>query len=83
MGKKTAERLILELRDKMPEVDASEGRTAAVDPAQSLADDLVSALMNLGFPRPQSEKEVSAVVADDPDAQFEDALKSVLRKLSG
>lgn len=83
VGKKTAERLILELRDKMPEVAASEGPTSAADPGRGLADDLVSALGNLGFPRPQAEKEVAAVVADDAEAKFEDALKRVLRKLSG
>ena len=85
VGKKTAERLILELRDKMPELAASEDRTAAAstDPARTLADDLVSALLNLGFARQQSESDVDAVVASDPDAKFEDALKIVLRKLSG
>ncbi|GMR21989.1 MAG: Holliday junction branch migration protein RuvA [Acidobacteriota bacterium] len=84
VGKKTAERLILELRDKMPELAASEDPTRGTsDPARTLADDLVSALLNLGFARPQSEKEVESVVAGDPDAKFEDALKNVLRKLSG
>jgi len=85
VGKKTAERLILELRDKMPELAANEDRTtgASADPARMLADDLVSALLNLGFPRPQSEKEVEVVVDGDPDVKLEDALKNVLRKLSG
>lgn len=85
VGKKTADRLILELRDKMPQVSAGEGRpaTASLDPARTLADDLISALLNLGFPRPLSEKGVEQVVANNPDATFEDALKSVLRKLSG
>jgi Holliday junction DNA helicase RuvA len=85
VGKKTAERLILELRDKMPELAASEDRTtaASADPARTLADDLVSALLNLGFARQQSESDVEAVVANDPDVKFEDALKIVLRKLSG
>ena len=84
VGKKTAERLILELRDKMPELAANEDRTtgASADPARMLADDLVSALLNLGFARQQSESDVEAVVASDPDAKFEDALKNVLRKLS-
>jgi len=85
VGKKTAERLILELRDKMPELVASDERTGAppADPVRGLVDDLVSALSNLGFPRPQSEKAVEDVVGADPDIEFEDALKSVLRKLSG
>lgn len=85
VGKKTAERLILELRDKMPELAATDERRGAppADPVRGLVDDLVSALSNLGFPRPQSEKAVEDVVGADPDIEFEDALKSVLRKLSG
>ena len=85
VGKKTAERLILELRDKMPEVVASDARGSAADrgPTQTLSEDLISALSNLGFPRPQAEKEVQAVVGENPDVAFEDALKSVLRKLAG
>jgi Holliday junction DNA helicase RuvA len=87
VGKKTAERLILELRDKMPQIaasEAAEAKTSALssEPAQTLADDLISALSNLGFPRAQSEKGVEAIVATDPDAKFEDALKNVLRNLS-
>lgn len=85
VGKKTADRLILELRDKMPQVAAagSPEADASGAPVPRVADDLVSALMNLGFPGPLSEKEVAAELADNPDTKFEDALKNVLRKLSG
>ena len=84
VGRKTAERLILELRDKMPEVAAREGRPGAQeDERPSMADDLISALVNLGFPRASSEKEVEAVVREGLPASFEDALKRVLRKLTG
>jgi Holliday junction DNA helicase RuvA len=85
VGKKTAERLILELRDKMPEVAAHDDGGAREDThvASSLGEDLLSALMNLGFPRPQSEKAALAVARDEPELSFEDALKRVLRELSG
>lgn len=83
VGRKTADRLILELRDKMPAVAAAEGRAGELDPLRALTDDLLSALSNLGFPRPQAEQEVRAVVNEDPEASFEDALKNVLRRLSG
>ena len=87
VGKKTAERLILELRDKMPEiaaVDADGGVGGrAPDPATALGDDLISALLNLGFPKPQAEKTVRATTRDQPELTFEDALKKVLRELSG
>jgi Holliday junction DNA helicase RuvA len=84
VGRKTAERLVLELRDKMPEVSGAAAEAAAKgEPAGSLAEDLVSALVNLGFPRASAEKEVEQVVLEDRDAPFETALKAVLRRLSG
>ncbi len=84
VGTKTAERLILELRDKMPEVAAYDNGVARedTDPASSLGEDLISALVNLGFPRPQSEKAALAVARGEPELSFEDALKRVLRELS-
>ncbi len=85
VGKKTAERLILELRDKMPELAAYDNGVAREDTdlASSLGEDLISALVNLGFARPQSEKAALAVARDEPELSFEDALKRVLRELSG
>lgn len=85
VGKKTAERLILELRDKMPEVAAGDeaDTPTATSSARSLADDLLSALLNLGFPRALAETKVEAVVTSAPDIAFEDALKKALRELSG
>lgn len=85
VGKKTAERLVVELRDKMPAVAAAAGAAppTPVSHAQSLVDDLLSALVNLGFPRAQAEKSVEGVVREDPETSFEEALKKVLRKLSG
>ena len=85
VGKKTAERLILELRDKMPEVAAGDEADipTAISSGRSLADDLLSALLNLGFPRALAETKVEAVVTSAPDIDFEDALKKALRELSG
>jgi Holliday junction DNA helicase RuvA len=84
VGKKTAERLVVELRDKMPQVEASSAATPATPSTgiQSLVNDLLSALSNLGFARAQAEKSVEAIVREDPDVTFEEALKRVLRKLS-
>lgn len=85
VGKKTAERLILELRDKLSEVAAGEGRPDEIeaDAPGSMSDDLVSALVNLGFPRAACEKQVQSFVSTEPESSFEDALKAVLRDLSG
>ena len=85
VGKKTAERLILELRDKLPEVASEDGADipTASSSARSFTHDLLSALLNLGFPRALAERKVEAVVTSAPDIAFEDALKKALRELSG
>jgi Holliday junction DNA helicase RuvA len=86
VGKKTAERLVLELRDKMPAVFAGAGgetATATPSPASTLADDLVSALANLGYSRPEVEKGVERAIQDEPAGRFEDLLRHSLRVLSG
>ena len=85
VGKKTAERLILELRDKLPEVAAGDRADipTASSSARSFTHDLLSALLNLGFPRALAETKVEAVVTSAPDIAFEEALKKALRELSG
>jgi len=59
VGKKTAERMVLELRDKLPAVAAEAGDAAAPPAALSAIDqDVLSALLNLGCARPQAETAV-------------------------
>jgi Holliday junction DNA helicase RuvA len=86
VGKKTAERLVVELRDKMAEIGPIAGEEAPIaplGPVESLREDLLSALANLGFPRASAEKSVEAALREEPEISFEGALKRVLRKLSG
>lgn len=83
VGRKTAERLVLELKDKMPAVLASDAVAAAAAPASRLEDDLVSTLANLGYSRPEAQKGVERALKDEPDARFEDLLRRSLRLLSG
>ncbi len=83
IGKKTAERIVLELRDRvahlgLPAPDAS---GAAAAPGNRLRDDLHSALQNLGYHRPLVEKAVESALAADADPTFEHALKAALREL--
>src|ERR1044072_7974921 len=82
IGKKTAERIVLELKDRLRDVgtvniDGAEQKTTG----DQLRDDLLSALENLGYHRPLAEKAVDAARARDGDAAFEDALKGALREL--
>jgi Holliday junction DNA helicase RuvA len=77
VGKKTAERMVLELRDKVQGLAAGmPGATAPPD------DDLVSALVNLGYKRNPAERAVVAARRDLPDAEFPELLRASLKQLS-
>jgi holliday junction DNA helicase RuvA len=60
IGKKTAERMVLELRDKLPALSGEEvtGATPAADALSPVDQDVLSALLNLGCARPQAEAAV-------------------------
>jgi Holliday junction DNA helicase RuvA len=82
IGKKTAERIVLEMKDRLRDVAPADVGAGAQQPSgDRLRDDLVSALENLGYHRPLAEKAVEAVRARDGAAAFEDALKGALREL--
>jgi Holliday junction DNA helicase RuvA len=80
VGKKTADRMVLELADKVanlaPETPA--GETAAVS-----ADDVVSALVNLGYRRAEAERAVDAISRIGPPKDFGEFLKEALKRLTG
>jgi Holliday junction DNA helicase RuvA len=81
IGKKTAERITLELRDRLPAsiMAPRAAGAAADDPAAALRDDLLSALMNLGYHRPLAEKAVDAALKEEPGAAFETTFRRALR----
>jgi len=82
VGKKTAERIGLELKDRLPAVlQTPEPAPQTASPADQMRDDLLSALINLGYQRPAAEKALDRVLDESPDSGFEAALKSTLRKL--
>lgn len=83
VGKKTAERLVLELKDKMQGLAATEEEAPATPPVSSAREDLVSALVHLGYSRPEAEKGVDRALKDDGTGRFEDILRRTLRILSG
>jgi Holliday junction DNA helicase RuvA len=78
VGKKTAERIVLELRDKLDFLGA--GETAALRPAalSALEQDVVSALLNLGCARAAAEAAVRKVKAQDPPDAFEPFFRRAL-----
>ncbi len=81
VGKKTAERIVLELREKMRELAAGlpEESAAAAAPADQ---DVVSALVNLGYKANLAERAVAEVRREKPDAPFNDLLRASLNRLS-
>jgi len=89
VGKKAAERLLLELRDKLGA--AKPGKAPAGDPAATAGDapeserlDAVSALTNLGYTNDQAERAVDRALGQlDSDVSLESILKSALRGLNG
>ena len=82
VGKKTAERIILEMRDKVVGLVSDEYEVVAGGVSGSLQRDVVSALVNLGYSRPVAEKAVTQVLNEDPTDQFETLLRKTLRKTS-
>lgn len=80
VGKKTAERLVVELRDKVRELAADLPEPAA---ASGGADaDVVSALVNLGYKAAQAERAVGEVRRERPQASFDELLRASLNRLS-
>lgn len=64
IGKKTAERLIIELRDKFKNIDTSSFDHSKLNKSCSIASDAIAALMNLGYNSAQAQKAVKSVLQD-------------------
>jgi Holliday junction DNA helicase RuvA len=78
VGKKTAERICVELRDRLPKtIEAS-----PASPADSLREDLISALANLGYHRQAIDKSLDKLVSGKDAPRFEDVLRAALKDLS-
>ena len=83
IGKKTAERIVLELKDRLTQLapPTAAGVVAGATVGDRLRGDLLSALQNLGYHRPQADKAVDNILTSVPEPTFEQALKSALREL--
>jgi Holliday junction DNA helicase RuvA len=82
VGRKTAERIVLELKDRLPRAQPEPVASAGAAAPSALRDDVLSALMNLGYHRPLAEKAVDRAVTATPDGDFERTLKQALRELA-
>jgi holliday junction DNA helicase RuvA len=77
IGKKTAERMVLELRDKLQDF----GAAATAAPASPIEEDVLSALVNLGYQRPAAERAL-AKMGNGNRQSFEAMFREALAALS-
>jgi Holliday junction DNA helicase RuvA len=82
VGRKTAERVVLELKDRLPEA-AGAAPAPSADEADRARADLLSALANLGYQRGSVEKTVDKVLHAAEDRSFESLLRATLKLLMG
>jgi holliday junction DNA helicase RuvA len=90
IGRKTAERLVIELREKVASLSSVEleeqlgaGSDTRTQPtADSVRADALSALLNLGYQRSSAEKAIDNAVSEGGDITVESVLRRVLRKLA-
>jgi Holliday junction DNA helicase RuvA len=91
VGRKTAERLVMELRDKVASLSSAEleeelgAKTETGAPVlteDSMRGDVLSALLNLGYQRNAAEKAVTAAIDEGGDISVELILRRSLRKLA-
>jgi Holliday junction DNA helicase RuvA len=80
VGKKTAERLVLELRDKVKQTRAARGEPAAT--AAGDLEEAISALVNLGYRRNEAERAVKSASAEGAQ-EIETLIRGALKRLSG
>jgi holliday junction DNA helicase RuvA len=78
IGKKTAERMVLELRDKLEHF----GAVPSAPPASPIEEDVVSALMNLGYQRPAAERALAVAAKNGTNKEFDVLFRDALAALS-
>jgi Holliday junction DNA helicase RuvA len=89
VGRKTAERLVIELRDKMAalsspalEQELAAGATGMAQSEDALREDTLAALLQLGFPKPAAEKAITSAMHEGGELSVETLLRRSLRQLS-
>lgn len=79
VGAKTAERIIIDLRDKVQKFEFAEGETPLMD--NKVKEEALSALEVLGIPRKTSEKIMDKVLKQAPETSTEELVKQVLKNI--
>jgi len=83
VGRKTAERLVFDLKEKVREISLrGKPHPEMKKPQDQLVEDVTSALVNLGYKKNQAERVVEQVWQQRPEASLEEILKESLRALA-
>jgi Holliday junction DNA helicase RuvA len=82
VGRKTAERMVVELKDKLDAVVVEAGKPAAVVSVAGVPEDVVSALVNLGYEQRAAESAVAEAKREAGTNNFEKLLRASLQALS-
>ena len=81
IGKKSAERIILELKDKIGKINAGISQNNSTFKSNTLEQDALNALISLGISRTAAELAVQRVMTAEPGIQVEDIIKKALKTL--
>lgn len=81
IGTKSAQRLILELKDKVVKGEGSDSSVLFSTSSNSAVDEATTALVMLGFTKPNVNKAISAVLKEKPAASLEEIIKLALKRL--
>ncbi|MDO5569919.1 MAG: Holliday junction branch migration protein RuvA [Bacteroidales bacterium] len=79
IGAKTAQRIIVDLKDKIKPGSVTLNTTAAIN--QEVSEEALSALVMLGFPQNVSQKCVNKILSDNPSCKVEEVIKAALKML--
>lgn len=79
IGQKTAQRIIIDLRDKLGKETDDTGFLTNED--NTVRDESLSALVNLGFAKPAVEKTLSKIITANPELSAEEVVKIALKQL--
>lgn len=81
IGTKSAQRLILELKDKVVKGEGSDSTILFSTASNSAVDEATTALVMLGFSKPNVNKAIAAVLKESPAASLEEIIKLSLKRL--
>lgn len=84
IGLKTAQRIIVDLKDKIPTIEAEtiSGNAVKISPIHTeIYEEAVAALTMLGFPQAPSQKVVTSILKEEPDLTVEKVIKLALKRL--